>query len=87
MLNRSCPAEPAKKFDQRLSRAVKPWPAPSGSSMQQLGMTAGRTYSTIPRLKDCPPGTNAAGGSGAAAGGRRLQRQQGKRRRPEDIEL
>lgn len=78
-------AEPARKFDQRLSRAAKPWPAPNGSGMQQLGMTAGRTYSAIPRLKTCPPGTNAAAGGGAGA--RRLQRQQDKRWQPEDLDL
>lgn len=78
-------AEPAQKFDQRLSRAAKAWPAPNSSGMQQLGMTAGRTYSAIPRLKTCPPGTNAAAGGGAGA--RRLQRQQGKRWQPEDLDL
>ena len=81
------PAEPARKFDHWLSRAAQPWPAPSGGGMQQVNMTAGRSYSAIPGLKDCPPGTNAAGGGGAAAGQRRLQRQQGKRWRPEDFEL
>ncbi|PRW34035.1 kinetoplast DNA-associated [Chlorella sorokiniana] len=40
-------AEPAKQFDQRLSRAVKPWPAPNGSGMQQLGMTAGPSAWTV----------------------------------------
>lgn len=72
---RSPLADPARQFDQRMSGAAQPWPAPSGGGLQQMGMTTGRKYSDKPDMKEgaaCP----AVATTAAAAGARRLRQQQ-----------
>lgn len=67
-------ADPARKFDQRLSGLVKAWPAPTGGGTRPLWFTTSRTFSAEPDLRDCPPGTNAAS---VASSRRQLAGQQG----------
>ena len=62
------PAEPARKFDLRMSRVAKPWPAPTGGGLVQLNMTAGRVYSAEPDMQEVC-GVNSSGSSGASGSG------------------